>query len=68
MIRDKIEIDEKHILEYVRAKFPKHWRAMIREAWMTGDYSPLGLSENQDQTLQLIRNTRGLTWLMRIKI
>lgn len=64
----RIEIDEKQVLEYVRAKFPSRWRAMIREAWMTGDYSLLGLRENQDQMLQVMRNTRGPAWLMGIKI
>ena len=62
------EGDEMRVLECVRAKFPNRWRLMIREAWMTGDYSSPGLRENDDALLQTMRNTRGPTWLANIKI
>jgi len=68
VIVTKPESDEMRVLEYVRAKFPNRWRLMIREAWMTGDYSALGLRENDDALLQTMRNTRGPTWLANIKI
>ena len=63
-----LERDELEALEYLKARFPNRWKSMIRDAWMNGDYSPLCLKENQDQLLQLLRNTRGPTWLMNLKL
>lgn len=60
--------DQRNILWHCKAMFPNRWKMMIREAWMTGDYSLLRLKENQDSELQLMRNTYGPTWLVNLKI
>jgi hypothetical protein len=57
-----------NILAHCKAMFPNRWKVMIREAWMSGDYSPLGLRENQDSELQMMRNTYGPSWLVALKI
>lgn len=59
--------EEIRTLMYVRSLYPNRWKCMIREAWRTGDYSPLSLRESQDQVLQHLRNSRGPSWLVSLK-
>lgn len=59
--------DERTLLSYVAAKFPTRWRSMIRQAWVSGDYSPLLLCGRDEQQLQAMRNIRGPSWLAMVK-
>lgn len=56
-------------LEHVRAIFPSRWKAVIRQAWTTGDYSTIpGGPDQLDSTLQWLRNARGPSWLTSLKL
>lgn len=55
--------DEIDAIEYVRALFPNRWRRVLREAWMSGDYSKITSSERNESVLQGLRNARGPSWL-----
>jgi hypothetical protein len=66
---NELDREELEALEYVRAVFPNRWKRVIRDAWMDGDYSTIpGRSENLDSILQTLRNTKGPSWLMCLKL
>jgi len=50
------------ILYRVRAVVGPHWKSLVRQAWMDGNYEQPGLSPWSAE-LQQIRNSLGPTWL-----
>lgn len=63
-----LDNDELQALEYLQCLFPNRWKRMIRDAWQTGDCSKLRLTEQQESLVQMLRVTKGVTWLVNLKL
>lgn len=63
-----IEPFERKLLAYLFALYGNRTKTKIRHAWESGDYSKMRLGENDESTLQAMRNTRGPSWLVALKL
>jgi hypothetical protein len=55
-------IEGREILAELRKEFGRGYKAMIRQAWMDGNYAGAGLGHWSNK-LQNMRNILGPTWL-----
>jgi hypothetical protein len=58
--------EESRLLRIINAKLGRRAKGLIRDAWETGIYDArLVYAENDESTLQRLRNTHGPAWLHR---
>jgi len=60
---EPLHTEQANLLSFLYAKFGNRTKALIYSAWMTGDYSALGLQGSAESQLQYLRNTHGPSWL-----
>lgn len=52
-------------LRAFKAKHGRCWKQVLRDRWMDGNWD---YDSEDSQTLQTIRNTRGPSWLISVRI
>jgi hypothetical protein len=58
--------EELSTINAARSCYGGNWKAELAGAWLTGKYS-IGLTSNERDALQRIRNSRGPEWLAGFK-
>jgi hypothetical protein len=56
---------ERAVLSATKQRIGRNWKSVVLRAWATGSYGELA---DHSPELRTIRNTRGPTWLLRVRI
>lgn len=59
---------ERDLLAVLYESHRNRTKAMLRNAWETGDYSALTNRDRDEQILQSLRNTHGPSWLHGVRL